>query len=506
MRHPVSTPALLRGCWEVSGAAVEAGFVGFSGLPATPEDAEPGASEDADSVRMIAAAISGASVDVSGPRRAVARVVGEADDGLAKTLVARPAEGDAALLAGCVGDGSDTGFRGELIVACEARALVTEFGENLRGIDATGARKGHDDRAVRMGRDGVLDGGGDLDDLRDKGCEDAHESEDGVSLRISLLRSGAACWCRSEAREEIGDGATAAVGMPCEESGEALGSEVSSALGCWEARQEGESDGRVDVGEEDGGARPEAFEERAQLIGEHDARCDEIIAGSDESTQCTGFIARRSQWGEAVSVSAQEVGEQVGIAAITLGGGSTVARARCLHGVRVNRDDDVARFDQRIDEQARRSLDRDPSTRRGSEALETAAQIGETSGGMRGRPLTTDLSLSVENAHSVLALCPIDSHQHPIHRIPPGEAAKSIRAGRSCRSLIDRRSVGHHPKRALHPVAGRDLPASSRARVSQGPFTGERRWRSSTKHGSHGALLPYEPYTMRTRHGAKVHQ
>jgi hypothetical protein len=103
-------------------------------------------------MRMVAAASSGAAADESSPRGAVARVVGEADDGLARTLVAGPGESDAALLARRVNDGRDPGFCGELVVA------------------------------------GELDGGGHLGDLRDQGRQDTQESEDGISLRVGLLR------------------------------------------------------------------------------------------------------------------------------------------------------------------------------------------------------------------------------------------------------------------------------------------------------------------------------
>ena len=44
------------------------------------------------------------------------------------------------------------------------------------------------------------------------------------------------------------------------------------------AAQEGERDGRVDIGKDRRGARPEAVEQRPELIGEGDAGRDEVIA------------------------------------------------------------------------------------------------------------------------------------------------------------------------------------------------------------------------------------
>jgi hypothetical protein len=99
-----------------------------------------------------------------------------------------------------------------------------------------------------------------------------------------------------------------------------------------------------------------------------------------------------------------------------------------------------------------------------------------------------------------------DSDVDVPHRFPPSASAMGSRAGRSHRSLIDWRSVGLDTERAQHSVAGWDLPASSRARVSRGPSPGERAWRSSTRHGRHDGLLPDTMLDARTRHVWKAHQ
>jgi hypothetical protein len=52
-------------------------------------------------------------------------------------VVAGPAEEDAALPSGCVGDRDDAGFGGEMLRRVEAGALVAEFGEDLGGPAAT---------------------------------------------------------------------------------------------------------------------------------------------------------------------------------------------------------------------------------------------------------------------------------------------------------------------------------------------------------------------------------
>ena len=63
MRRPVST----RGGEEALEAAVVVGVVGGVVVPGAPEDAQPGAAEDADGVGVVAAALAGAVVDVGGP-------------------------------------------------------------------------------------------------------------------------------------------------------------------------------------------------------------------------------------------------------------------------------------------------------------------------------------------------------------------------------------------------------------------------------------------------------
>ena len=106
---------------------------------------------------MIAAAGSGAPVDIGGPWRGVSGVVGETGERRAQAVIAGPAEDDAAALARGVGDRTGAGFGGELVGGGEALADVAELGEDLGRADAAGAREGHDDLAVRRVGDGLLD-------------------------------------------------------------------------------------------------------------------------------------------------------------------------------------------------------------------------------------------------------------------------------------------------------------------------------------------------------------
>jgi hypothetical protein len=142
MRHPVSTPI----CFEeqLSGAMLSR-VVGFAIGPGAPDDAQPGAGEDADGVRVVAAAGLGLGVDMGGPGIGVARVVGHAGESGTQSVVASPAEGDGLGLARLVGDRSDAGLGGELSVGCEALAHAAELGQDLRSADAPGAREAHQD-------------------------------------------------------------------------------------------------------------------------------------------------------------------------------------------------------------------------------------------------------------------------------------------------------------------------------------------------------------------------
>jgi len=115
-------------------------IVGRAIGPGLPEDADPGAREDADGVGVVAASGSGSAIDVGRPGGGVAGVVGEAGDGSPEAAVASPAEDDAAALAGLARDRSHAGLGGELVGGLEALADVAELGQDLGGADLAGAR------------------------------------------------------------------------------------------------------------------------------------------------------------------------------------------------------------------------------------------------------------------------------------------------------------------------------------------------------------------------------
>src|SRR5262249_20857736 len=86
MRFPRSSSGGGKSC----GGSVELGVVGGAVLPAAPDDADPGAGEDAYGVWVAFAAVDGVVVDLGGPGAGVAGIVGEVDQGVAELLVGGP--------------------------------------------------------------------------------------------------------------------------------------------------------------------------------------------------------------------------------------------------------------------------------------------------------------------------------------------------------------------------------------------------------------------------------
>src|SRR6266849_2281646 len=145
MRLPVSTSGGQTGRTEVACSVVEGAV-----LPAAPQHAEPSAAEDAHRVRMVGAAIASPLVDVLGPWRGAAAVVGPTGERAAQPLVAGPTEADALDLAGTFGDRHHPRLHREHLVAGEALADVADLGEQLCGVGLPGAREALHHRPIGM--------------------------------------------------------------------------------------------------------------------------------------------------------------------------------------------------------------------------------------------------------------------------------------------------------------------------------------------------------------------
>src|SRR5256712_13558765 len=151
MRHPVSTLEWSCG-GQALGGPVKRDVVKAAVLPATPEHANPGAGQHADRMGMMAAASPRGGVDCRRPGRGMARVVGETGERLPEALVTRPAEGDAAVLAGFAGDGRDTPLGGRLLVGGKAAAIIPELSQDLSGGHPAATRERLQEGPIRVFR------------------------------------------------------------------------------------------------------------------------------------------------------------------------------------------------------------------------------------------------------------------------------------------------------------------------------------------------------------------
>src|ERR1700722_14660446 len=109
---------------EGCSGAVFARVIRYAVDPAGPDDADPGAGQDADGVRVVLAAGSGLVVDVGGPGAGVPAVVSEDRHGAAEPLVAGPAEVHGTVLAGLLGHGGDARQGGDAVGAVVGWAAV----------------------------------------------------------------------------------------------------------------------------------------------------------------------------------------------------------------------------------------------------------------------------------------------------------------------------------------------------------------------------------------------
>src|SRR6266508_2019635 len=209
MRHPVSTLGKLKG----NGSTMQVRLVRGSGEPGTPEHAHPSAREDANGVRVITASGAGAVIDGGSPGTAMTRLIGEASKCAAQAVVASPAEGHRALLAGLVGHWRDTCFGSELSFGREALAHAAQFSQDLGGADAAAAREGHDDLAIGEACDGVLDARGEFGELRDQALKDAGEAVHEFAFGFGFELADAALSGASQALEKHPHGAAPTIGV-----------------------------------------------------------------------------------------------------------------------------------------------------------------------------------------------------------------------------------------------------------------------------------------------------
>ena len=94
-------------------------------------------------------------------------------------------------------------------------------------------------------------------------------------------------------------------------------------------------------------------------MGQGDLRADQVVAAAHQAAQGFDGVGLGRERAQAVAVGAQDVGQDEGVARVTLGGDGAVAGPAGLERVGMDRGDEEARLDQGIDQQAGWSLDRD---------------------------------------------------------------------------------------------------------------------------------------------------
>ena len=252
---------------------------------------------------------------------------------------------------------------------------------------------------------------------------------------------------------------------------DALLAQPCSAVRRGIALHEGKCDRAVDVGEDRHSAGPEAVEQGAQLVGKHEALRHQRIAAADQGTQRLDLVGAGHEPAKAVAVGTQQIGQEVGIAAVTLAAGGAIPWPAGLDDIGMDRHDRMAGRYQRVDDQTAWPLDRNRQIGRSREPRQASHQIGNTGRIVRHWESRDDFAAVVLNdADPVLGTAPVKTPAIGHVTSPRGWTRVSL-AGRSCGLLIDRRSGLDNL--ALHPVARRNLPAPSARRVSCGPSSGE---------------------------------
>ncbi len=276
-------------------------------------------------------------------------------------------------------------------------------------------------------------------------------------------------------------GAAPAVAVLGEEGGQALGSEAHGRFGRRVALEEGERDRAGEIGEDAGGAGPEALQQGAELVGEGDVGGDEVVAAAHQGAQGFDGVGLGRERAQAMAVGAQDVGQDEGVAGVALGGDGAVAGSAGLDGIGMDRGDDEAGLDEGIDQEAGGPLDGDRDHARRAVLLQARHEHRQPG------PVVADLepvehhALGVDHADGVGAGAPIDADPDP-HRLVSSVWRMIPIAGSPGGMLIDRRS-GRQPTAHL-PVARRGLPAAAAPQLSRGPSKGEQHWRSRRRHGT----------------------
>ncbi len=330
---------------------------------------------------VVAAAVAGALVDVVRPGMPVAGAVGEHAEVLSQAFVAGPAEGGCAAFARLDGDGCHAGVGGEAVAGGVAGAVVADLGEQAGGADrARGVfEEREESRSVGVCADGAGDLAGELADLLDDWAQRCDDAEDGGASCVGLEFADDGDGCAAQPFEQFLDWAPAAVGVACEERGQALGAQAACVSGAGVALQERQADRAVEpIGLAGRGA--EAVACGPDLVGMD--REDRDAGGQQPADeQAVGTLDRRQRHG--VTAADQEVPWRV-----LIGRPSAGRRPVAALGASHRQEGQVSRG---------------PSQRRASEALSwrwsaaLCAGQSESPSGLRPVSISLDFPSSEKN-------------------------------------------------------------------------------------------------------------
>jgi hypothetical protein len=472
MRRPVST--LL--CGESVKAVVLGGVVGCVVLPAAPEHAGPGSSEDAYGVGVCAAAGAGSLVDILGPGVPVACAVGEYAHMFAQTLVAGPAEGRVVALAGLDRYWGLSGISGERVVGGVAVAVIADLGDQPGGCEDALAvtEEGEEDRPVRVRADSTGDLAGELADLLDDRAQRGSECDHGGASCVLLEFVDDGGRCAAQLPQQLGGSALAAIGITCEETFEAFLAETTRVGGAWVELEERERDRAVDSGEDLLGAGPECLQLRAELVSERDTRVHEVLSGTNERLQRQRLVAGGREYGESVTVCSSELAQHECVKAVVLARGCAVAVTSCLDLVGVDRQYENVGRQESPDEQPVGPLDRAAldlvTVQQFDQRTDATLVVSELLG-------SEQHSVLVGDVHVVPVAGPVDP-AYCAHVFSSSVEVRLKNAGREVpwRVLIGRPSVGRRPVAALGASHHREALVSFRPSQRQARRALSRRW------------------------------
>jgi hypothetical protein len=452
--------------------------------PHLPENTYPSACEDAHSMGMSAAACSGGVVDVCRPGRTVTRVAGPGSNGSPQVVIAGPSEENGTRLTALTSDRCNAGLSRELIRTSQAFTNIAEFCEDLCRIEPASIWQAHDQITIVMLHYFVFDARGKFGDLVHQRTQDTCQRAYKLAFGLFFEAVSASHWGSVQASQQLLRSAPPAISLSCKKGIQPLFSKTSRTTRSRIAFKKSQGDWRVNLMKHRRRSRPKAFEQRPELVGESDPLCNQIIACTYQSTQSFDRVGSRLQQPEAMTVSAQYIGQQVGISAVVLGPSGTVTRSICLDRFGMNRHDWMPIVQQRINNQARGPLDGDGNRGRRSNSIHLPLQRLQAGRIVAYLGPQHDASGLIYHTRGMTAASPVQSREI-VHDVPP--IYFDFRDGRPYGFLTDRHSrvfpVAHLP------VARQDIPASATLQISCGPSTstGKARGQSWQIHGSEKA-------------------